>query len=101
MLCERGHTHLIVFMHACGYYSRAATIRGAASIRINTVSGPYAAFLKGGLHGGVAQIGMMWELAHSPPRGVWGHAPPENFGNLDSSRAILRHSDSDLQFQIL
>ena len=63
-------------------------------------SGPYAAFLKGGLHGGVAQIGMMWALAHSPPRGVWGHAPPENFGNLDSLRAILRHSDSDLQFQI-
>ena len=33
-------------------------------------SGPYAAFLKGGLHGGVAQIGMMWALAHSPPRRV-------------------------------
>ena len=47
--------------------------------------------------GGVAQIGMMWALAHSPPRGVWGHAPPENFGNLDSLRAILRHSDSDLR----
>ena len=26
MACERGHTHLIVFTHACGYYSRAATI---------------------------------------------------------------------------
>ena len=38
MACERGHTHLIVFTHACGYYSRAATIRGAASIRINTVA---------------------------------------------------------------
>ena len=24
--CERGHTHLIVFTHARGYYSRAATI---------------------------------------------------------------------------
>ena len=33
-------------------------------------------------------------LAHSPSRGVWGHAPPEKFGNLDSLRAILRHSDS-------
>ena len=32
MSWERGHTHLIVFTHACGYYSRAATIRGAASI---------------------------------------------------------------------
>ena len=32
-----GYTHLIVFTHACGYYSRVATIRGAASIRINTV----------------------------------------------------------------
>ena len=31
--------------------------------------------------------------------GSGGHAPPENFGNLDSLRAILRHSDSDLQFQ--
>ena len=62
--------------------------------------GPYAAFVEGGLHGGVAPIGMMWALAHSPPRGVWGHAPPGSFGNLDSLRAILRHSDSDLQFRI-
>ena len=62
-----------------------------------TGAGPYAAFLKGGLYGGVAQTGMLWALAHSPPRGVWGHAPPENFGNLDSLRVILRHSDSDLQ----
>ena len=30
----------------------------------------------------------------SPPRGVWGHAPPENFANLDPLRAFLRHSDS-------
>ena len=37
MVSERGYTRLIVFTHACGYYSRAATIRGAASIRINTV----------------------------------------------------------------
>ena len=26
MVCERAHTHLIVFTHACGYYSRPATI---------------------------------------------------------------------------
>ena len=26
MVCESGYTHLIVFMHVCGYYSRAATI---------------------------------------------------------------------------
>ena len=26
MACYRGHAHLIVFAHACGYYSRAATI---------------------------------------------------------------------------
>ena len=26
MACKRGHTHLIVFTHACGYYLRAATI---------------------------------------------------------------------------
>ena len=53
-------------------------------------------FSKGGYRdGGVVQIGMMWALAHSPPRGVWRHAPPENFGNniIHSLRAILRHSD--------
>jgi hypothetical protein len=60
-------------------------------------AGPYTAFLKGGLHGGMAQIGMLWALAHSLPRGIWGHAPQENFGNLDSLRVIMRHSDSDLQ----
>ena len=32
MVCKYGHTHLIVFTHACGDYSRAATIRDAASI---------------------------------------------------------------------
>ena len=58
MACDRDHAHLIVFVHACGYYLRVATIsftelhvrllfegrdskvatnRGAASIRINTV----------------------------------------------------------------
>ena len=37
MACDRGHTHSIVFVHACGYYSRAATNWGAASIRMNTV----------------------------------------------------------------
>ena len=47
MACERGHTHFIVFTHACGYYffggpPGAATIRGAASIRINTVYATYA-----------------------------------------------------------
>ena len=37
MACDRDHAHLLVFAHACGYYSRAATNRGATSIRINTV----------------------------------------------------------------
>ena len=36
----------------------------------------------------------LWAYAHSPPRGVWGHAPPENFGNFDSLRAFLMHSGS-------
>ena len=27
-------------------------------------------------------------------RGVWGHAPPENFGNLDTLRTFLMHSDT-------
>ena len=27
--------------------------------------------------GGVSQAVMSWALAHSPSRGVWGHAPPE------------------------
>ena len=54
-------------------------------------------FSKGGYIEGMSQTiaaVMLWALAHSPSRGVWGHAPPENFGNLDSLRAILRHSDS-------
>ena len=33
-------------------------------------------------------------ISPQPTLGVWGHAPPENFGNLDSLRAFLRHSDS-------
>ena len=36
-----GHTHLIVFVHVqssmCRYYLRAATNRGMASVRTNTV----------------------------------------------------------------
>ena len=54
-------------------------------------AGPY---VKEGYIGGVSQTVatvMLWALAHSPSRGVWGHAPPEN---LDSLRAILRHSNS-------
>ena len=39
------------------------------------LTGPYAAFLKGGLHGGMSQIGMMWALAHSSPRGSGGMLP--------------------------
>jgi hypothetical protein len=38
-------------------------------------AGPYAAFLEGELHGGVAQTGMLWALAHSLPRGVRGLLP--------------------------
>jgi hypothetical protein len=41
-------------------------------------SGLHTAFPKGGLHGGVDQTGMLWALAHSPPRGCGGQAPPEN-----------------------
>ena len=55
-------------------------------------------FSKGGYIGGMSQTMaavMLWALAHSPSRGVWGHAPPENVGILDSLRAILRHSDGD------
>ena len=29
-----------------------------------------------------------------PPNGVWEHALPEKFGNLDSLRTFLRHFDS-------
>jgi hypothetical protein len=32
MVCARGHTHLIVFAHACGYYF-FRTALGAATIR--------------------------------------------------------------------
>ena len=55
-------------------------------------------FSKGGSIRGVSQTMsafMLWALTHTPPRGVWGHAPPpEIFGNLDFLRVILRHSDS-------
>ena len=27
-------------------------------------------------------------------RGVWGHARPENFGNFDTLRTFLMHSDT-------
>ena len=36
MACDRDYAHFIVFMHVCGYYSRAAINQGAASIRMNT-----------------------------------------------------------------
>ena len=47
--CDHSHIHLIVYVHACGYYcfrwcgyySRATTIQGAASIRLNTVCTMY------------------------------------------------------------
>ena len=37
----------------------------------------------------------LWAYAHAqPPRGVWGHASPENFGNFNTLRAFLMHSGS-------
>ena len=36
MACDRGHVHLVVFAHACGHYSRAATNWGVTSIQIST-----------------------------------------------------------------
>jgi hypothetical protein len=32
---------------------------------------------QGGYMGAWLRPGMLWALAHSPPRGVWGNAPPE------------------------
>ena len=60
-------------------------------------------FSKGGSIGGMSQTMsayMLWTLTHTPPRGVWGHAPPEMFGNLDYLRVILRHSDSHYHSQL-
>ena len=44
MAYNRGHTHLIVFVHACGYYSRAAIISFAElhvqlliGVRLNSI----------------------------------------------------------------
>ena len=40
-------------------------------------------FSKGGYIGDVSQTMttvMLWASAHSPSRGVWGHAPSEMFG---------------------
>ena len=28
--------------------------------------------------GGGAQMFELYYMGHSPPRGIWGHAPPEN-----------------------
>ena len=43
MACDRGHTHLIVFMHACGYYSRAAIISFAElNVRLLFEGGYYS-----------------------------------------------------------
>ena len=63
----------------------------------NTFQARTQPFSKGGSIGGVSQTMsafMLWALTHTPSRGVWGHAPPEIFGNLDSLIVILRHSDS-------
>ena len=43
----------------------------------------------------------LWVYAHSPPRGVWGHAPPENFGNFNSLRAFLMQSGSSFWTDIV
>ena len=43
----------------------------------------------------------LWAYAHSPPRGVWGHAPPENFGNFDSLRVFLMHSGSSFGSELV
>ena len=48
----------------------------------------------GGLRPLTVIIVRLWAYAHGPPRGVWGHAPPKNFGNFDSLRAFLMHSGS-------
>ena len=62
------------------------------------LAGPYAASVKGGGGGVIPEVCTVPRAqAHSPlPRGVWGHAPPENFGNLDSLRTFLKHSDSHM-----
>ena len=39
--------------------------------------------------------GRLWACAHSPPRGAWGHAPPETFGNFNSLRTFLMYSGSN------
>ena len=49
----------------------------------------------GGGGGGIIPLIVYFDNSYavlSSPRGVWGRAPPENFGNLDSLRAFLRHS---------
>ena len=32
----------------------------------------------------------IWHAKHAKPRGVWGHAPPENFEKLNPLRLNLR-----------
>ena len=40
-------------------------------------------------------------LSPQPPRGVWGHALPEIFENLDSLRAFLVHFDSCFEANLI
>jgi hypothetical protein len=61
------------------YLMLKSTLKISQLATAHLLPGPYAAFLKGGLHGGVAQTGMLWASAHSACRGVWGHAPPGKF----------------------
>ena len=37
---------------------------------------------------------MAWALAHGQVGGIWEHAPPETFENLDTLIMFLMHSDT-------
>ena len=44
-----------------------------------------------------ANQGTWWALGPTTSRGVWGHAPPENFEFLGALRCFLVHSGAGVE----
>ena len=80
----------------CYYSNRDTTIKKYVVLLVSQISSSKRNSIGGVFsdYDGIYAVG----INPYPPRGVWGHAPPENFGNLDSLRVILRHSDSHYHF---
>ena len=97
---DRAHSHqryLLVTWHS--RYDRLYSwlVENQASTSVASKQGRRTGS-KSGARGGAQTFVTtvrLWAYAHSPPRGVWGHAPPENFGNFNSLRAFLMQSGTN------